>query len=47
MRDVLSDAGALLREVCPPQVMAVLIALAIGAGSHWMKDLGAGKRRRY
>mmetsp|Transcript_87546 Transcript_87546/g.234779 ORF Transcript_87546/g.234779 Transcript_87546/m.234779 type:complete len:508 (+) Transcript_87546:84-1607(+) len=42
-QDLLSDAGAFFRQVCPPQVLAVLIALAIGAGPPWLKGLFVGK----
>jgi predicted permease len=43
----LSSAGTFFRQVCPPQVLAVLIALAIGAGPPWLKGLYVGEEKHF
>lgn len=47
LREAVSGAGEFFTQVCPPQVLAVLIALAIGAGPPWLKGSFVGPEQRF
>merc|ERR1719188_1957375 len=46
-KGALASAGTFFRQVCPPQVLAVLIAFVIGAGPPGLKALFVGEEKRF